>query len=306
MTIIYSEDQGLINHKINSLVKNNLDNYEVFMYKTPNQLIDLLHAKSLFLEKEKHFIIHGCSFLSDENECKIAFDLFRVLEMNQNLDVFLTINSPKLLSNANIKKIKELFEVIEIPKLNSRSFHNLAISLLKEKKINLSFDQINNLLSKIPQDAQILNNEIDKLRYFTKDEISDELIENLIFEYSNVSIFKMVEYILTEKIDSAIKLLDALVPQFFSYIELLQIMASQVLKLIMISWSLNKKIDDATISKSLDISSYQFREMKKICRIKGIKELDFFLNSILTLDIKLKMFSIDPNSIRLFIVKGNY
>ena len=305
MLIIYSEDQGLIENKIKELTKSKFSDYETFFYKTPNQIIDLLHANSMFDPKEKHYIIHECTFLSLESEAKMAFDLFRILEFNKDMDVFLTVNSPKLLTHEYVNNLFNFVKVIEIPKLNTRTFHNLVINSLRIKEINLSFDQTNILFSRIPQNALILNNEINKLSYHKSEELSDTLISDLVFEYNNLSIFKIIEYIFTNNIVSAINLLDFLVPQYYSYIEILQIMATQVLKLIMVSWALNQKISDNIISKSLSIGIYQLSQMKKICKTKSIKELETFLNSILSIDVKLKMFNTDPNCVRLFIAKGS-
>ena len=53
------------------------------------------------------------------------------------------------------------------------------------------------------------------------------------------------------------------------------------------------------------IGIYQLIQMKKICKTKSIKELETFLNSILSIDVKLKMFNTDPNCVRLFIAKGS-
>ncbi|WP_027123883.1 DNA polymerase III subunit delta [Mycoplasmoides pirum] len=308
MTIIYSTDEGLINYKLKEILKEKYSTYKKIIYKSPNQLIDLLHANNMFDESnEKLYIVKGCDFLIDENSLKIAYDLISALKLNTKLDVYLTVESNKLLNkDKSLNEFLNLVKIIEIPKLNLKTFKNIIINFLDKNKINLTFDQINLLLSRIPQNAKILENELNKFLLFPPNEISNELLNNLITEYENDSIFKLVEYILTQKINEAILLFDSLILHQYTSLEILQIMASQVLKIIMIKLAIDNKLNDELIIKDLEISFFQLNQIKKISSLLSIKHLENFLNGILSIDVMMKRLNMDYNVLRFFICKGKY
>lgn len=305
MTIINSIDSGLIFQKLKSILNDDYEKYEIISYHSVDKLIDYLHAKSMFDIIEKRYIFTGCTFLIDEKEISTCETLFKVLKMNHELDIFLTVEADKILIKHPM--IKELFgfvKFINIPKLTNYNMQNIIITILKEKKVHLSQKNINKLLSCLIPNALIIENEINKLKFFKSSELTDELIDDLIFEYNNDSVFKLVEYILNKQISLAIKLFHNLIPQLYSPIEILQIMSAQVLKLILFTLAVNQKMSDNDIMQQLGLNFFQFNQNKKICSMTNMKSLTKFLNDILTLDKKIKKYDMNgKNNLLLFISK---
>ncbi len=306
MTVIYSGDQGLINHRLRQMLGDALGGYRVRSYKSPNQLFDLLHANSMFeTESEKRYVINNCDFLSSESEAKIAGDLISALKQNADLKVFLTVESDRLLfKNELIGGFLREVEVIEVPRLTVATFKALINDFFARHKVSLSFEQLNLLLSRIPQNALILESELKKLLLFSPEEITTQLLDDLITEYDNASIFKLIEYVAAGQREAAVGLFDSLVNRPHGAIEIAQFMAAQVLRLVMVKWALGKNYRDQEICRDMGLSPFQLGQTKKILNLLSLKDLEFFLNGILSIDIKMKRLNLDSNVLRLFVSKG--
>lgn len=306
MTVIYSGDQGLIIQELRKILGNDFSLYDKIIYESPNQMTKLLHSQAMFETSEKKIIFLGCNFLSNQNDANLAEDLFSVLLLNRHLKVFLTIEQDKLLTKPKlVSDFLSKVNVISIPKLNNYTMQNCIAINLANENISLNFDQLTLLASRLLPNAMVIENEIAKLKLFKKSEISNALLQNLFFEYNNNSIFKLVEYVILKKTSAAIDLFDNLVPIRYLPSEVLQIMASQILKIIFVFRSIPLKLNQSEITKKLGISIYQFNSIKKICEHTSIKILERFLNVILLLDIKIKKLDIDSqNSVRLFLSRG--
>lgn len=311
MTIIHSADQGLIIQELKNILGDEFVNYEVIIYKGVDQLVDLLHGDGMFEPKQKRYIVLNCGFLSDADQADEANYLFATFKQNRLPDVYLTVESEKLLTKS--KEVNELVSncnVINIPRLTNYNMQNLVNKLLESNDIKLSLSQLNMLFGRLVPNALVIANEIDKLKCFKNDELTDSLISDLIFEYNNDSIFKLVELLITRNEVATIRLYDSLIDHLYAPLEILQIMAAQVLKLIMMAKCLHSGMKQNEIIKVLGISNFHFYAQKKICSSVSLTRLEKILSGILKLDIKIKTFNLDDKSaIRFFLaknLKGNY
>ncbi len=265
----------------------------------------MLHSQNLFEDTEKKIIVYGCTFLANVTEANASEDLFSILKLNTSLKVFLTVENEKLAKTKVLTDFIKNVNVISIPKLTSYSMQGNIVTLLANEGINLSYENLALLVARVLPNALVIQNEIAKLKLFKPKELTKELIDGLTFEYNNDSIFKLMEYVLLQKTDATAKLYHALVPDRYSPIDILQILATQIIKLIMVYRALSQKINDTIITKSLGLSIFQLKNMRKLCMNTSAAKLEKFLNGIISTDIKIKKYSIEQyNSVRFFLLKG--
>lgn len=305
MTIIHSVDQGLINLQLRKILGKDYKNYQKYLYHSERQIGGLLNASNLFEIQEKKIIFLSCSFLANQKEAVDAENLFAILKNNINAKIFLTVESEKLAKTKALDQLLGKVQLIDLPKISNYKMQTVFLEMLSNENYNLSYDQLSIMSSRMIPNALIMQNEINKLKLFNRSELSNELLNDLVFDYNNESIFKLLELVIKQKKIAVAKLYDHLVADQYSPQEILQILAPQLLKLIFVYKGLISKLTDGEIIKSLSLTNYLLKNMKQLCMHTSSIKLDNFLSGIMNIDIKIKKHAIEPvNSVRLFLIKG--
>jgi len=194
--LLYGENEGLKNKTINDIFKefskNKYKYEEKEILDNKENFFNSVFLKSFF-ETKKIIII---SRTSD----KIVSVIEEILEKN--------IEDTKLILLANIlekkSKLRLLFEknknIICIPFYadNNQTLSNIANSYFKEKKIAISQETINLLVDRSRGDRLNLNNELNKIKNFTKNRKKVNITE--ILKLTNLA----ENYSVTELVDSCL------------------------------------------------------------------------------------------------------
>jgi len=194
--LLYGENEGLKNKAINDIFKefskNKYKYDEKEILDNKENFFNSVFLKSFF-ETKKIIII---SRTSD----KIVNVIEEILEKN--------IEDTKLILLANIlekkSKLRLLFEknknIICIPFYadNNQTLSNIANSYFKEKKIAISQETINLLVDRSRGDRLNLNNELNKIKNFTKNRKKVNITE--ILKLTNLA----ENYSVTELVDSCL------------------------------------------------------------------------------------------------------
>ena len=194
--LLYGENEGLKNKAINDIFKefskNNYKYDEKEILDNKENFFNSVFLKSFF-ETKKIIII---SRTSD----KIVSVIEEILEKN--------IEDTKLILLADIlekkSKLRLLFEknknIICIPFYadNNQTLSNIANSYFKEKKIAISQETINLLVDRSRGDRLNLNNELNKIKNFTKNRKKINITE--ILKLTNLA----ENYSVTELVDSCL------------------------------------------------------------------------------------------------------
>ena len=165
--LLYGRNEGLIEETINNILRPSLpENSTIYdeneILKDETSLIENLSTKSFF-DNEKLLIIKRCSD-------KIVKFVNTLIEKNFK-DVFLILISGSLEKKS---KLRAYFEkekkTVCIPfyEDNNQTLNLLATNFFKNKKINISQQNINLLIERSRGDRKNLNNELNKIENFSK------------------------------------------------------------------------------------------------------------------------------------------
>ena len=205
--LFYGKNNGLKNEITNKLVgnKNEVFNYdEKEVLENDYNFIERLATESLF-EEEKIIII------------KRATDkILKIIEAisSKNLgELIIIINSDNLEKKS---KLRSLFEkdkkLVCVPFYpdNEQTLSKLAYNFLRDNKISISPSNINLIVNKSSGDRETLINELQKIKYFTKNgkRIDSENISKLVNLNENHSISELVDNCLAKNKKKIISILN--------------------------------------------------------------------------------------------------
>ncbi len=274
-----NEEINKITNKFNIKVKNYdekqvIDNTEEFFVNNLN--------KSLF-DSDKIIIINKCSD-------KILKIIEELIDRNIN-DIIFILNSDALEKKSKLRNFferskKNLVSIAFYPD-NFDTLLRIARQTLREKKILLSSECINVLVSKCASDRKNLLNEIEKIELYLKDKkkINNEEVFKIINLSENHSVNELINSCLSK---NQKKLFNILNDNIFSNEDCIVIIRSLLRKTknllnLITEFHLNNNID-TTIDKAKPPIFWKeknvIRDQMNIWSIKKLKKLIVEINDI--------------------------
>ena len=197
--LLYGNNKGLIKETIENYLKlilpKNINNYEESdILQNPENFKESLLTKSFFEDKKLIIITR----VSD----KILNTIEEIIEKNLN-DISIILECSQLDKKSKLRNFFEKSkEAICIPfyEDNNQTLDNIVKNFLKEKKINLSQQNINVIIDRSRGDRLNLKNELDKIELYSsnKKKIDFEEIIKLTNLSENYDISELVESSLTK------------------------------------------------------------------------------------------------------------
>jgi len=209
LVLLYGKNEGFKNEATNNLIKDK-DKDEVTKYEEKevleniNNFIESILSKSLF-ESEKIIIIKR----STDKILKIIDEI-----NSKNIeDIKIIFNADNLDKKS---KLRSLFEkdkkYICVPFYpdTDQTLSKLAYNFLKKKNISISPSNINLVVNKCNGDRETLQNELNKIEYFSKDgkKITSENITKLTNLIENHGISELIDNCLTKNNKKVINILN--------------------------------------------------------------------------------------------------
>ena len=194
MILIYGNNNGLKKEIIYEIVKSNkkkslsnyeekeiLDNQEIFFSN--------ILTKSLF-EEDKIIIIKRAT--------EKIFKLIEEVNKRKIVDLLIIIETENLEKKSKMRLFFERDKInICVPCYpdNEQTLTKLAFYFFKEKKINISMENINIIINKCKNDRENLFNELKKIELYCKNKsrISEETILKLVNRSENHQITELVD-----------------------------------------------------------------------------------------------------------------
>jgi DNA polymerase-3 subunit delta len=192
LILFYGKNDGLKNEVQNILLKqnNNIFSYdEKEILNNENNFIENILSKSLF-DPQKFVIIKRAT---DK-----ILKIIEILHLKNLEDTTIILNSENLEKKSKLRsffeKNKKLVCVPFYPD-NDQTLSKLAYNFLRGKNISISSSNINLIVNKCSGDRETLNNELQKIEYFSKNgkKINSENISKLINLNENHSISELVD-----------------------------------------------------------------------------------------------------------------
>ena len=282
--LFYGKNEGFKNEVTKNILKNksNIINYEEKeVLENEDNFIENLLTKSLF-DKEKILIIKRATD-------KILKVLEKIKEKNIE-DIKIVLNADVLEKKSKLRsffeKDKRLVCVPFYPD-DDQTLSKLAYSFLRDKKISISPSNINLIVNKCSGDREKLQNELQKIEFFSKNgkQIDYENISKLVNLNENHNISELIDNCLAKNKKKIISILNENNFSNEDCITIIRFFIIKAKKLLALSktFETNKNID-LTISsakppifwKEKEITKQQIYKWKS----KSIKQLIYALSEV--------------------------
>ena len=282
--LFYGKNEGFKNEVTKNILKNksNIINYEEKeVLENEDNFIENLLTKSLF-DKEKILIIKRTTD-------KILKVIEKISEKNIE-DIKIVLNADVLEKKSKLRsffeKDKRLVCVPFYPD-DDQTLSKLAYSFLRDKKISISPSNINLIVNKCSGDREKLQNELQKIEFFSKNgkQIDYENISKLVNLNENHNISELIDNCLAKNKKKIISILNENNFSNEDCITIIRFFIIKAKKLLALSktFETNKNID-LTISsakppifwKEKEITKQQIYKWKS----KSIKQLIYALSEI--------------------------
>ncbi len=295
--LIKSEDSFLLNNTLLNELQNKKDSIKYYN-SIYNILIDINQIK--IFENDDIKVIKN-------DEVFANLDAFKqnqkILEQLLNIDeTIYFITNARISSAREIKEFLKNIEIINIDGINQNNITYYIENKLKEFNISISNQLIQKISSKLICDANVINLELSKLVNTTN--IDEYLIDKLICDWQSSNVFDLVNLILKKDKKNILKLYDSLIKQNYDEYALIQILASQLMKLVMqknlikMGYSLNQ------ICEVMKANQFILTKNNILLKNVSLEELNQICDELYQLDIKIKLSLIDKNkSLKYFLLK---
>lgn len=295
--LIKSEDSFLLNNALLNELQNKKDSIKYYN-SIYNILIDINQIK--IFENDDIKVIKN-------DEVFANLDAFKqnqkILEQLLNIDeTIYFITNARISSAREIKEFLKNIEIINIDGINQNNITYYIENKLKEFNISISNQLIQKISSKLICDANVINLELSKLVNTTN--INESLIDKLICDWQSSNVFDLVNLILKKDKKNILKLYDSLIKQNYDEYALIQILASQLMKLVMqknlikMGYSLNR------ICEVMKANQFILTKNNILLKNISLKELNQICDELYELDVKIKLSLIDKNkSLKYFLLK---
>jgi DNA polymerase-3 subunit delta len=282
--LFYGKNEGFKNEVTKNILKNksNIINYEEKeVLENEDNFIENLLTKSLF-DKEKILIIKR---VTD----KILKVLEKITEKNIE-DIKIVLNADVLEKKSKLRsffeKDKRLVCVPFYPD-DDQILSKLAYSFLRDKKISISPSNINLIVNKCSGDREKLQNELQKIEFFSKNgkQIDNENISKLVNLNENHNISELIDNCLAKNKKKIISILNENNFSNEDCITIIRFFIIKAKKLLALSktFETNKNMD-LTISSAKPPIFWKEKEITKLqiykWKSKSIKRLIYTLSEV--------------------------
>ena len=282
--LFYGKNEGFKNEVTKNILKNksNIINYEEKeVLENEDNFIENLLTKSLF-DKEKILIIKRATD-------KILKVLEKITEKNIE-DIKIVLNADVLEKKSKLRsffeKDKRLVCVPFYPD-DDQTLSKLAYSFLRDKKISISPSNINLIVNKCSGDREKLQNELQKIEFFSKNgkQIDYENISKLVNLNENHNISELIDNCLAKNKKKIISILNENNFSNEDCITIIRFFIIKAKKLLALSktFETNKNID-LTISSAKPPIFWKEKEITKLqiykWKSKSIKQLIYALSEV--------------------------
>ena len=298
MVFIYSEDQGFINYKKRNISKNYSKIKNLYFDENLDELSSILLQTDLFGDLENEIIfINNFVFSSDQ---KLKFFLEEISKIN-NKKIVITSSSSKPL-----KSLESFFtDYYDLKKLNKWTMKKFVEEWLKENKIFIFSNALEELLKKLPPDVFGIENELAKLLCWSNSKIDTNVINNIICEDINQNIFNLIDNYFNNDYELLVNQIKVFESKKIDFNEIFYVLVSQLftLKLYVSHFNQYKSFDK--IISDFSVMKFQIDKWAKLIYNISLDIIDRLLLNLLKLELQSMQGERElSNSLKLFLLSG--
>jgi len=291
--LFYSDDKSILNKEIDNLKnKLNINEDDIIYYDIidVNDIIDESLTISMF-SLNKFIIIDSTSYLSEKkeiNNISLLEDYFNSYNSNSYL-VFIS-------NSLSVDSRKKLYKLIsskgEVKKLevNDEYLNKYIRSYLKDNGYDMNNLDITYFINRVGNNIDNITNELDKLMLYILDNkvITKDDISLLVEESIDNPIYDLVNFILKNDNNKALKLYYKFISDGMDAIGLIPIIASQIRLLFQVKRLYNSGKSNDEIAKIL--------EFKSVYRVKYLLSDSYYYSEDDLIKYLSKLADIDKNT----------
>lgn len=301
MELILSEDIGLIEFKKMEICKGVEPKLYIYDFDEKEKIIDDLLQYDFFSSDEKtNVFIMGFNTKKnqpDEHEITFLNELSKIKDKN----IFVCMNKI-----ATDTYLLSLFSYCHnLKKLNKWTSKKFIQDYLIYKKFPVNNTLIDYLSECLPNDANSIMSELNKLVVWDNSKLNRDIIDSIIQNNINDNVFNLIDNYFSNNYQELILQMQLFEQKGSDLREIYNVMVSQLflLKLYKLHFDMHNSFD--VIVKEFKILKFQIDNWAKFLYQIEVKKIDSLLNQLLTLEKDVMLGKKDfDTSLKLFLLSG--
>lgn len=290
--LLYGLDTGKIQKEINKIVQELNQDYDLIQYdlKTSTMNEVLFEIGTIpFFSAHKVVVVKNCDFLSSAG---VEFDVqqFENYLKNPILEniLIMTGEFEKCDSRKKIVKlVNQTCRVKNFPSLGDKDKRSYILEQIKQLNINITHDAMNELVSRLPVDTNVIDHQLEKLSCYPN-EISIEVIESLILKPIEENVFLLSESILNKKFHKAYSIYKDMISLSYDPVYLIAVISSQFRFYYQVKACMKQMMSEESITSYLKAHPYRVKLTCQIVRNIRIDRIMHILDACLQCDVDIK------------------
>ena len=290
--LIIGDDDKLIQFSLYDIL-NNIeydDNNKIIYDMNVNSFMDVIEEVSMvsLFSPVKIIIVNNFS-LDKINDGELDY-LEKYINSN-NKDGYIILISDKVDARKKSYKVfKDNFKIIEVNKIDNNNILDYIVNKVKDSKFKIDMINIEYFLSKVGNDINNINNELEKLFIYKEDSkvITREDIDMLVFDNIDNVIYEFTNAILDCDYDKVKIMYDKFMLDNVSLDYLLSTIAGSFRNSLIIKLLYNKNMSYFDIGKIIGKKEYYVKKMIDRLYRYSIDDISNYINKLAIIDREFK------------------
>ena len=279
------------------------DNNKIIYDMNVNSFMDVLEEASMvsLFSPVKVIIVNN---FSNDNISDSELEYLERFISSKNKDVYLILVCSKIDGRKKSYKVfKDNFKIIDVDKVNTDNIYEYVDNKIKDNGYKIDNYNIDYLLSKIGNDINNINSELDKL-FIYKDsdkKINKEDIDLLILDNIDNVIYEFTNAILDEDIDKVKSMYDRFMLDNIGFDYLISTVAGSFRTNLIIKILYNKNMSNFDIGKVIGKKEYFVKKSLDRLYRYSLDDLKRYINQLAIIDRDFKMGKDNVSRFELFL-----
>lgn len=303
--LIIGEDNKIIDFSLYEIL-NNIDyedNNKIIYDMNINNFMDVLEEASMvsLFSPIKVIIVNNFN-IDNINENEIDY-LDKYIN-GGNKDVYMIFISNKIDARKKCYKIfKDNFKIIEVDKIDNSNIYNYVENRVRDNGFSIDNYNIDYLLSKVGNDINNINSELDKLFIYKGEDnkINKEDIDLLILDNIDNVIYEFTNAILDDDINKVKNMYDRFMIDNISIDYLISTVAGSIRINLIIKLLYNKNMSNFDIGKIIGKKEYFVKKSLDRLYRYTLDDLKNYINKLAMIDREFKMGLDNVSKFELFL-----
>ena len=291
--LLLGEDKQMIDFSLYEILNNIRydDNNKIIYDMNVNKFIDVLEEVSMVSLFSPIKVIIVNNFILDKIDDSEIEYLDKFIN-SKNKDVYMILISSKIdARKKSYKLFKDNFKIIELDKIENNNIYNYIENKIRDNGYKIDSYNIEYFLSKVGNDINNINSELDKLFIYKIDDkkILRNDIDLLILDNIDNVIYEFTNAILDEDIDKVKLMYDKFMKDNISIDYLISSVAGSFRTNMIIKLLYNKNMSNFEIGKVIGKKEYFVKKSLDRLYRYSLDDLCKYIDNLANIDRNIKM-----------------